>query len=191
MLSRSALLLGLAAVSAAVLPAGATPVEQTRSARVLFDVAGDDGLVQNVALSAVAGRLTVDVQHCEDGGCWGYVGYEGPVPGSFSVDPSAAVAHLRVSVGGRQLVVDWSPVPAEGPAVAVGGLSSIGNGDDNAADVYRGDAADVRVQLGGVACRTSGLVGDQARVSVPDGSGGARGPLRRLRLLEGPPSCDG
>ena len=188
--TRRLVLAGLALASFAVPPAAASPVEQQRAALVQFDVVGSDGRLQHVQLAAVAGRLTIGVERCEDDACSASVSYEGAVPGTFVVDPGAAEAHLRSTLpGGHGLVVDWVPTPAAGPSVSVGGLDGAGNGTDDSLYVYRGSPAEVHVQLDGSACRTGGLVGDRARVAFPDGSSAGRRALSRLRLVGGTASC--
>lgn len=177
---------GLAALTC--LPATAAPVTTARSATAHFVVFGD-GEEDRVGVVAVPGRLQLSVSRCIGNSCTAPTYWEGPLAGSFTVDEKVAVAHLRTSVGGRELVVDWSPAPAS--TVVLGGGGGSGDGEQNVVEAYRNDPAVVRLVVDGQGCTTTGGVGDRVRVATPDDSSGAAAPLSQVRLTAGTLACPG
>jgi hypothetical protein len=176
------------------LPAAAAPVSTGRVATARFQLQPDDGVVLHLEVTATvlsAGdRMEVGVQRCEDGACAAPVYYAGMLPkGALTIDAKSAAGTLRTVVGGLDLSLDWSPVPA-GTAV-VGGMHGGGTDGDMAFTISRVDPAAATVLLDGAGCKGAGAVGDAVRVEVPEGSNGPTVPLRRLRLRAGAPVCGG
>jgi hypothetical protein len=176
------------------LPASAAPVSTGRIAAVRFQLPLEDGgqlrLEVSATESSAGDRIEVGVQPCEDGSCSAPVYYAGPLaPGSVQIDPTTATGRLRTTVGGVTVALDWAPVPP-GTAV-VSGTHGGGTDGDLAFTVTRVDPAAANVVLGDGACEGAGMVGDELRIEVPEGSAGDTVPLRRLRLPAGVPVCTG
>jgi hypothetical protein len=178
-----------------VVPAAAAPVSSGRLAAVRFSVPAGEGDRLQVELRAVRGsegdRLRVAVQRCDAAGCASPRYFDGPLPaGALTVSPDSPDARLHAVIGGLALRAAWSPDPSSG--AVLGGLEGGGTDAGFVEDAYRADPARVLLEVAGGSCRGAGAVGDDVRLSAPDGTLGDAAPLGALHLAaSGSPACNG
>jgi hypothetical protein len=191
---RLALALGLVgALAVPAVTATAAPVGTHRIAVAELRLADREGGWQQVTLRVTsASRVALAVRSCDTAGCTSPAYYGGRLPrGAVDVDSSAASAALRARLGGRAVTVTWTPAPAAGPAVVVGGTEGSSDDDSTAVSTYRLDPATARVQVDAADCTVAAGVGDEVRVESPEGSDGAARPLSALKLGTGCAPADG